>query len=280
MMKKGIRLSIMALLAALMAVSVFSGCQKNDGDNTGSTGESGNETGKSVLTIATNAEFEPFEFMQDNEIVGFDIDLINAIAEKIDMTVEIKNMEFDGTVAAVQSGTCKAAISGMTITPKREKAVIFSTPYYATTQILLVRGDDDVFTGETKEVLDEQLKGKTIGVCSGFTGESYVNGDEDMGFTGIADAKATVFDNISLAVTALKNKSIDCIVMDNTVAKQAASSAGNEDIKAIDVTLTTENYAIALNKNDEALKEKIDTAINELKDSGKIAELYEKWDIE
>ena len=68
--------------------------------------------------------------------------------------------------------------------------------------------------------------------------------------------------------------------MDGTVAKQAAASAGNEDIKVIDVTLTTENYAIALNKNDEALKEKIDAAIKELKDSGKIAELYEKWDIE
>lgn len=279
-MKKGIRLSIIALLTVLMALSVLSGCKKTETDNTNGTEGTDKEPEKAVLTIATNAEFEPFEFMQDNQIVGFDIDLINAIAEKIDMTVELKNMEFDGTVAAVQSGTCKAAISGMTITPKREKAVIFSAPYYSTTQILLVRADDDVFTGETKEALDEQLKGKNIGVCSGFTGESYVKGDEDMGFAGIEDAKPTVFDNISLAVTALKNKSIDCIVMDSTVAKQAAASAGSEDVKVIDVTLTTENYAIALNKNDEALKEKIDAAIKELKDSGKIDELYEKWDIE
>ena len=103
---------------------------------------------------------------------------------------------------------------------------------------------------------------------------------EDMGFDGIEDATATVFDNISLAIAALKNQSIDCIVMDNTVAKQASESAGNEDIKVIDVVLTTENYAIAINKNDEELKQKIDKAMNELKESGKIDELFEKWEIE
>ena len=69
-------------------------------------------------------------------------------------------------------------------------------------------------------------------------------------------------------------------VMDNTVAKQASESAGNEDIKVIDVVLTTENYAIAINKNDEELKQKIDKAMNELKESGKIDELFEKWEIE
>ena len=270
-MKKKILMTLTALLL-ILSVAAVAGC-KQDGGESGSTE-------KDKLVVATNSEFEPFEFKKDGEIVGFDIDLIHEIADKLNMEVELRDMEFDGTVAAVQSGTCKVAISGMTITPKREKSVIFSTPYYATTQVLITRGDDTVFSADTKEALDEQLKGKNIGVCAGFTGESYVKGDEDMGFDGIEDATATVFDNISLAIAALKNQSMDCIVMDNTVAKQASESAGNEDIKVIDVVLTTENYAIAINKNDEELKQKIDKAMNELKESGKIDELFEKWEIE
>ncbi|MDL2287112.1 basic amino acid ABC transporter substrate-binding protein [Eubacteriales bacterium OttesenSCG-928-G02] len=233
------------------------------------------------LTVATNAEFEPFETEKDGEIVGFDIDLINEIAKKLGMEVELKNMEFDGIVAAIQSKTYKVAISGMTATPKREKSVLFSIPYYTTTQVLITKKDDTIFTGTTKEEIDAQLVGKTIGVCSGFTGEAYVKGDEDMGLAGIADATTKVYDNISLAVTDLKNGNIDAIVMDKIVAKNAAEADVNKDAIVVkDITLTTENYAIAINKNDTALKEKIDKALQELIDSGKVEELYKKWEID
>lgn len=267
-MKRKLLLSLCVLL--LIPALLLAGC-----------GGGGQKAADTALTIATNAEFEPFEFMDGSDIVGFDIDLINEIAQIMGVqTVTLSNMEFDGVVAAVQSGTCQAAISGLTVTPKREQSVIFSIPYYSTTQVLITRADDAVFTGAAKEELDAQLAGKTIGVCAGFTGEAYVNGDADMGFAGIADANVKIFDNISLAVTALKNNSIDVIVMDSTVALNAAAASGNTDIKVIDVVLTTENYAIAINKNDTALKAKIDEALQKVIDSGKLAELYTKWEIE
>lgn len=267
-MNKKMLLSLCVILLA--SVLLLSAC-----------GGGGQKAADNSLTIATNAEFEPFEFMEGSDIVGFDIDLINEIAKLMEVeTVTLSNMEFDGVVAAVQSGTCQAAISGLTVTPKREQSVIFSIPYYSTTQVLITRADDAVFTGTTKDELDAQLTGKTIGVCAGFTGEAYVNGDGDMGFDGIANADVKIFDNISLAVSALKNNSIDVIVMDSTVALNAAAAAGNEDIKVIDVVLTTENYAIAINKNDTELKAKIDEALQKIIDSGKLDELYQKWEIE
>ena len=262
-MKRNLFFSFCAIL--LVSVLFLGGCQKQD----------------NTLKVATNAEFAPFEFLNSsNAVVGFDIDLINEIAAKLNMSVALDNMEFDGVVAAVQSGVCKVAISGLTITPTREKSVIFSDSYYSTTQVLITREGDEVFTGATKDELDAQLVGKTIGVCAGFTGQFYVEGDEDSGFAGIADAKTTIFDNISLAITALKNNSIDVIVMDSTVAKQAVAAAGNEGTQVIDVVLTTEYYAIALNQKDTELKGKIDVALKEIKDSGKLDELYEKWEVE
>lgn len=259
-MKKKI-LALVCLL--LIAVPVLmTGCSKNE-----------------KLTVATNAEFEPFELEKNGEIVGFDIDLINEIATKLGVEIELKNMEFDGIVAAIQSKTYRLAISGMTITPTREKSVLFSIPYYTTTQVLITKKDDTVFTGTTKEALDAQLVGKKIGVCSGFTGESYVKGDEDMGLAGIENATAVTYDNISLAVADLKSGNVDAIVMDKIVAKNAAAANSN-DIVVKDITLTTENYAIAINKDDADLKEKIDKALQELIDNGKIEELYEKWEID
>lgn len=261
-MKKIMSAMLCCLLAATIAA--FTGCSAKD-----------------TLTIATNAEFEPFEFMRNSEIVGFDIDLINEIAAKLDKTVKLDNMEFDGVIAAVQSGTSKAAISGLTITPKRAGSVDFSAPYYTgAAQMLIVRGDDSLFLGATKAELDGQLQGRNIGVCAGYTGEAYVNGDEDMGFAGIEGATATVFDNISLAITALKNGSIDAIIMDDSVAKKAAETPENTGVKVVNVALSVEEYGIAMQKGDAELKAQIDQALRELASDGTIGRLLEKWEIE
>lgn len=233
-----------------------------------------------TLKIATNAEFEPYEFMEDGEYVGFDIDLMQAIADKLGKEIEYQNMDFDGVVGAVQSGTCDIAISGLTVTPKRAESVNFSTAYIEAAQFLIVNAADDTFTGTTKEELEAQLAGKAIGVCAGFTGEKYVTGDESMGYAGIADAEVVVFDNISLAVTALKNGNIDAVVMDDLPSVNVASTDENKDaIKTIEVALTVEEYAIAVQKGNDELKAEIDTAMQELIDDGTVDTLLAKWDI-
>lgn len=252
-------------LAALM-LAAFAGCGSKK-DN--------------VLSVATNAEFKPFEYLdKDGNATGFDIDLIKAVAEKMGYnTVKIDNMEFDGVVAAVEQGTCDVAASGLTINAKRKKSVDFSDPYYSgAAQILIVGKDDTHYTGTTKEELDEQLKNQTIGVCSGFTGQAYAEGDEEWGFKKIEGATVKVYDNISLAIEDMKNGVISAIIMDDSVAKEAADQNADA-IKVIDTDLTVEEYGIAVKKGDSEMVKKVNDALKALEDEGKIKELLEKYDI-
>lgn len=262
-MKKIIAIALMAL----MLIGCFTGCGTEKAD-------------EKVLKIATNAEFEPFESLDaDGNYVGFDIDLINAIAEKIGYEIEFDNMEFDGVLAAVSSGSCDIGLSGLTINAKRAKSVDFSKAYYQTAQLLIVAADDTYFTGTTKEELDKQLEGKKIGACTGYTGESYAKGNADWNFPGIKDANVKVYENLSLAISDLKNGNLDAILMDGPVAKEAA--AQNKDVaKVIDVALTVEDYAIAIQKGNTELKDSIDKAIQELIDAGEIQKLYDKYALE
>ena len=230
------------------------------------------------LLVATNAEFEPFESLTaDGELVGFDIDLMNAIAKKMGYEVQYENMEFDGVVAAVANGTTDLAISGLTINAKRSKSVNFSDPYYdGAAQILIVAKNDTYYTGTDKATLDEQLKGQNIGVCSGYTGQFYAEGSEDWGFKKIEGANVKIYENISLAIADLKAGNINAIIMDDSVAKEAATA--NADVaKVIDIPLTVEEYGIAIDKNNPELKEKVDTALAELVADGTVDALLEKY---
>lgn len=232
------------------------------------------------LKAATNAEFEPYEFLKDGKFAGFDIDLMGEIAKKIGAEVTYQNMEFDGVIGSVQSGTCDLAISGLTITPKRAETVAFSIPYINAAQFLIVRTDEKTITGKTKAELDKQLEGKKIGVVTGFTGQKYVEGDASLKYAKIKNAKPAVFDNVSLAVAALRNKSIDVIVMDDIVAqKVSAAPANSKAIKAVEVPLTVEKYAIAISKKNPELKAKIDKALKALLDDGTVKKLLAKWEI-
>jgi len=260
-MKKFTKLLSCILILVILAVS-FASCNVDNGDK---------------LIIATNAEFPPFETKNEaDEIVGFDVDLINKVAEKLGMEVEFKNMEFDSVINSIQTGSCNAGISGLTINEERKKSVDFSTPYYNASQVVIVKIDDAVFTGTTADELNKSLEGKTVGVCNGFTGGGYITGNDD--YEGIPGATAKSYKNINFAIQDLNNGAIDCIVMDNVVAKKSASTDQNSGkIKVIDVPLTTEQYGIALKKGNDELKEKIDKVLKELEQEGYIEELIKKW---
>lgn len=266
------------LTAAVLFTAALTGCSGTPGDASGSDVS---DSGKPQLKVATNAEFAPWETLVNGEYVGADMDIIRAIADKLGMEVVYQNMEFDSVIASLVSKKSDVAISGLTITQKRESQVDFTDPYYKAAQVLIVRSDDTVFTGTTKEELDEQLKGKKIGVCGGFTGESYVKGDPDWPFEPIEGAEAVIYDNISLAVQGLKNSKIDVIVMDGPTANEAAAVAENKDaVKVIDVPLTVERYAIGVQKGNTDLMNKVNGALKELQNEGKIAEILAKYDME
>lgn len=256
---------ISALVLAVCMLFVFAGC----GSNT------------NTLIVATNAEFEPFEYLdEDGNATGFDIDLIKAVAEKMGYDdVKIDNMAFEGVVAAVESGSCDVAASGLTINAERKKSVDFADPYYSgAAQILIVAKNDTHYTGTTKEELDAQLKNQTIGVCKGFTGESYAKGDESWGFEAIEGADVKSYDNISTAIEELKNGNISAIIMDNSVAEEAAAN-NSDTVKTISTALTVEQYGIAVKKGDEEMLKKVNEALDALKEDGTIDKLLKKYEL-
>lgn len=262
-------LSLLLCAALLAGFAALAGCTKEP-----------EKQEEKAYKVATNAEFEPFEFMKDGNIVGFDVDLINAIGTKIGAKMNLSNMDFNGILGAVSGGTCDIAIAGLTVTPSREASVDFSEPYFTSSQMIITLKDDTVFTGTTKAELDKQLEGKTLGVCEGFTGGGYVEGDDDMGFPGIPNATPKTYNNITLAIADLKSGKIDAVIMDARTAINAAKTDENKDvIKTIEVELTEEKYAIALKKGSTELKAQIDKALADLKADGTIDQLITDWEL-
>lgn len=220
-----------------MSVFILLGCSKKEKDK---------------LYVGTNAEFEPFEYRDGQDIVGFDIDLIKAVCDLIGKDIEIVDMSFDGLLPALQSKKIDLIIAGMTATDERKKFVNFTDTYYNSKQAILVYHDN------TDVVSISNLQGKTIGVVLGFTG--------DLVASTIDNANVQRFNATSEAILGLKSKKVDAVILDYEPAKSYAKF--NNDLKLLDTQLEEEEYAIAIRKSDTDLLESINNAIATLKENG------------
>lgn len=216
------------------------------------------------LYVGTNAEFEPFEYLKDGKIVGFDIDLIEEVGKLIGKEIEIKNLAFDGLLPALQSKKIDLVIAGMTATDDRKKFVNFSDTYYSSEQMIMLNTETDI---DVKSFDD--LSGKQVGVVLGFTG--------DIAVSKIEGAKVVRFNGTGEAVMALKSKRVDVIVLDAEPAKKYA--AQNKEMAIKETEVAKEEYAIALRKDDNELLEEINKALTTLKENGKYEELMKKYDL-
>lgn len=227
------------------------------------------------IIVATNAEFPPFEYFENNKIVGFDMDLARIIADELGVEIEIQHMDFDAVIAAVASGRADIAMAGLTVSEERKKSVDFSKSYFNASQVVIVKEGNTTITGETVEEIVASLEGKTIGFQRGTVGEFYVRGDEDWEFPGIKDAVATSYDNGNLAVMELLNGRIDAVVIDEMPAKSFV--ARNQGLKIINIPLTVEEYAIAIPKGQEDLKNFINQVLDKIKEDGRFNQLTTKY---
>ncbi len=218
-----------------------------------------------VLTVGTNAEFPPFEYVDDNgEPDGFDIALIKAIGEKLGVEVEVENMEFASLVSSIGS-KIDVAIAGMTVTEERQQSVDFSDAYYEAVQYVILPADSEIATAQ-------DLEGKTIGVQLGTTGDIIATDD-------IADTTVNQYNKGVDAVNDLINGRVDCVIIDKNPALVFASKFEGQLI-ALDgaqFDFGTEEYAIALPKGDSALAEKINAALAEIKADGTFDELVKTY---
>jgi len=176
------------------------------------------DTSKDQLVVATNAEFEPFEYKDGNTFYGIDMEIAKLLADRLGQELVIQDMNFDAVVLSVQQQKCDIAMAGLTVSEERAKQVNFTESYYEASQRLIVKGDDTTFDNcETKEDVDAILNGfdssVKIGGQNGTTGQSYVQGSEDLGFPGL-QAEFVGYSNGSLAVQNLINGNVDYVMID------------------------------------------------------------------
>ncbi|MCC5850455.1 MAG: glutamine ABC transporter substrate-binding protein [Verrucomicrobia bacterium] len=222
-----------------------------------------------TVSVATDSGFVPFEFIDENtgELIGFDIDLINAIAEEAGLELRINTMEFDGLIAAVHTGRHDMGIAGITITEARKEQVDFSDPYYDAGLIIAVRADNDTITSEA------DLAGKRVGTRSGTTSETYLRENHP-------DARIVAFPGIVEAYMDLTAGRVDAVLYDvPNVRYYASQSDGNgdgEQIRTIGDVLQGEQYGIVFPKGSPHV-EPVNQALRTLRENGTYDEIHAKW---
>ncbi|AQS60095.1 basic amino acid ABC transporter substrate-binding protein [Desulforamulus ferrireducens] len=255
-MEKMFKLILTAAMMLTMVVTAV-GCGSSEQSKEPAQGSD-----KKKLIAAADTTFAPFEFADANgQYVGFDLDLIEAIAEEAGYELEFQSIAFDGLIAALQSGQIDCVASAMTITPERLQAVNFSDPYYKSGLIVAVRADNNEIKGM------EDLKGKKIAVQSGTTGAIQAQKISD---------RVTHFTGADQAFLELKNGAADAVVMDYPVTAYFIQQ-GNKDVKMVGEIMSAEEYGIAVPKNKQQILDDINAALQRLKENGKYEEIYKKW---
>lgn len=243
------------LLAIIMVTACFAGCGKKANDD-------------KTLIMATNANFPPYEYMEGDKYCGIDIEIAEKIAEKLDMTLEIENVEFGTIVAGVQSKKFDVGIAGMTVTEERLNSVNFSESYATGVQVVIVKENSDI-----KIVDDLANDGILIGVQQDTTGDIYASDTPENG--GYGADKVVQFKNGADAVQALVTDKVSCVIIDNEPAKSFVEA--NSGLKILDTEYVKEDYAIAIAKDNTELLEKINKALAELKADGTIDSIINKY---
>ena len=183
---------------------------------------------KDQLLVATNAAFEPFEYMKGENYYGIDMELAALLAEKLGQELVIMNMDFDAVCLSVGQQKCDIAMAGLTINEERTEYVTFSDSYYAASQKLIVPSTNTEFDAcadadAVVAILNELDDTTSIGVQAGTTGQYYVEGDADWGFAGYA-VTCVPYANGSLAIQDLLNGGVDYVIIDSAPAAKIVES--------------------------------------------------------
>jgi polar amino acid transport system substrate-binding protein len=263
---RGTRNWLVVAMVALVAAFAAYGCGGDDDTtDTGATATTGGGEDLGLitdgtLTVGTDTPFPPFEIGQPPDISGYDIDVMNAIADNLGLTPEYTDTAFDTIFRDVASGQYDIAAAASTITPGRQKTVDFSDPYYEAQQALLVPEGSDITSVD-------DLSGKIVGAQDGTTGETYANDETDA-------SEVRGFPEGPDATSALITGQVDAVIIDQPVAVDAVEKQGGFEIA--EEIPTNELYGYAMAKG-APLVDAVDGALQTLKDDGTITELYQKY---
>jgi len=215
--------------------------------------------------VGTNASFPPFEYVEEGEIVGFDIDLVKEIAELQGFEVEFRDISFDSLIPGLASGSLDMVAAGMTITEARKEVVAFSDPYYSANQSVLVHE-------ESEEDLTVLFGSNDVGVQTGTTGDTWVR--DKLIERDILSGEIRNYDSYVFVIRDLANKNIDAAVLDKPVAETYSK---DNPVNVVAEVITGEEYGIAVGKNNQALLEEVNAGLAKVIENGTMDELIEKY---
>ena len=265
------------ILALAMCTAMLTACGGGNSNTTASTGsaapatsaatsEAGADEGYKLatdgtLTMATNAYFPPYEYSDGQDVIGIDVDIAQAIADKLGLKLKIEDMEFDSIITAVSTGKADLGLAGMTVTPDRQKNVDFSDSYATGIQSVIVKEDSTI-------AKIDDLEGKKIGVQLSTTGDIYAT--DDFGKDSVVQ-----YNKGNDAVMALTQGQVDAVIIDNEPAKSYV--AANKGLKILDTEYATENYAACIAKDNTGLTKAVNKALAELKADGTLQKIVDKY---
>ena len=216
---------------------------------------------KNELVMVTEAGFAPFEYYENNDIVGVDVEVAKEIANRMGKKLVIKDVAFDSIINEVKSGKADIGAAGISYTEERSKQVDFSNDYFTSKIVVIVKDNEN-------EADFKDLNNKTIAVQLGSTADTYVTNN-------YKNATITRQKKYLTAIEDLKNDKVECVVMDELPAKEILQK--NSNLKILSNVLSTENYGMVVKKNNKELMNVVNEVIEELKSSGKIDEYVLKY---
>ena len=274
-MKRRTFISLMSVMAAA-GVLTLSGCS----NSSGSTAASGtaasvapaagdqlsNIQSSGKLIVALEGAWQPWSYHDESDtLVGYDVEVSRAIAEKLGMKLEVVDIAFDSIVSGVQAGKYDMGMAGMTVNEERLEQVNFSDSYSTGIQVVIVKEG-----GKVQSLDDMGAEGVIIGTQSGTTGFTYASSD-------FGDEKVKGFTKTTDAVAALINGQVDCVMLDNEPAKALVAANADAGLSILDTAYAVEDYAIAINKDNNDLLTKVNAALAELKADGTLQGIIDKY---
>lgn len=221
-----------------------------------------------VYRIAMNAEFAPFESLNtQNQIEGFDVDLLNAMSKAGNFKVEYKHQPWDSLFAALGNGDVDILASAITITDERKQTMSFSDPYFKITQVILVPEKKNIKT------VEDLKKAKKVGVITGQTGDFVTTK-----LLGNDSGKIARFDTLPLVIKELESGGLDAVVSDSAVVGNYLKNNPNKGFTIVTAPdFEEENYGFAVRKDDAATQKMLNDALKKVRDSGEYAKIESKY---
>ena len=263
-MTKSYKITVLAITALIIASIIFfvSKSQKNT-----------NSVMSDALIVGVSPDYPPFEYTEDGEIIGFDIDFIQELGEKMSKKIEIREMEFSSLIPSLNSGKVDVIISSISRTSERVDNVSFSDPYYTSTFAIIMAKDTDAKT------LDDFSKNAKIGVQTGTTMESFASSYNDSSDKSL---EIVSLSSNFLLIEKLKLGEINALIVEDAQAPSFIKNIPELKSEPIEDNVYIDeeenSYVVAVKKG-SSLVEKINKGIESLNANGQIELLLKKWNL-